>query len=1133
MSDPQRGGRGRGRGRGDFRGEYRGGGRGGGGRGDFRGDSRGGGFRGGRGDFRGDSRGGGFRGGRGDFRGDSRGGGFRGGRGGGRGGGFGGPRREDEPEVFRQDGVGAPSVDPAIEKLENSLVKAHHDQGTALTKKMASLKLSGPGADRSLFPLRPGFGTQGVKVLLYANYFRLDVKPGVLYVYTFDVYKGNAKADVTGRKLRRVIEHAVAKLREMDPSAVLATEFKSKLVTLNKLQIPGDTIDVDMESGAGKTDSYVVRINDPIEADVAGSRKYIDTMDDPSDPLGHSFPKFAVAVDALGIILGYKGRSAADVATVGAARFFPFGPTGAMTQLGDRNGLSAVRGYFQSVRLATGRMLLNVNVTHGVFKMAVSVGELLRWAGVDVFGGQGQPPRGIESRLKTAAKFLAKTRVRYVFRDANGRDIETFKTIYGLASRSGLSRNVLQSGMVQIDSSTGYGGPKEVWVKFVPRDGESTVLGGKPPGKYTVSEYWKWKYGQEPDPSLPLINLGTKDNPRYIPAERCTIAAGQAVRAKLTGDETTAMLRFACRTPFANAVSITTTARDALGLDNNPELERFGVRVDKKLLIVDGRELMSPRIIYRDPRTEREKMANTAMGGWNMMDVRVAKPGPVISNWGWLQIFGNRSYDATEAVGKFVEQINDKMGIPIDKKTSGRGIAVKVSPHDNYEAKLRDVFKSLAQKVRPGTKFFLLVILHAQDTALYNVVKTLGDVEYGLHTVCAVEKNFNKASPMTFANVALKWNLKNGGINHKVQNQIPIVRDGKTMVVGYDVTHPTNLSFAIRDKEKEEAKGAQEGQEEAAAEKMEKAEAQAKSGQGKGKGKAKAPAKKPEAKLAGPLPTDSNRRRGGLPPSLVGLVASIDKDLGQWPAVAWEQHSLQEMLDHHLARMFGTRLDLWAKHNAGKLPEYIVIYRDGVSEGQFSQVLAVELPHIRRACQEKYKAKNLKPPKLSIIVSVKRHQTRFYPAEEGHTTKSRNIKHGTVVDRGVTQTRYWDFFLTAHNALQGTARPAHYTVLLDEVFCSRHGTTSAAADELEKFTHDMCYLFGRATKAVSICPPAYYADIVCERARVHRSEMFDVSDTASTSTGAGGSGWAAAEPTDPLRDAKAVHPNLRDSMYYI
>ena len=31
----------------------------------------------------------------------------------------------------------------------------------------------------------------------------------------------------------------------------------------------------------------------------------------------------------------------------------------------------------------------------------------------------------------------------------------------------------------------------------------------------------------------------------------------------------------------------------------------------------------------------------------------------------------------------------------------------------------------------------------------------------------------------------------------------------------------------------------------------------------------------------------------------------------------------------------------------------------------------------------------------------------------------------------------------------------------------------------------LCYLYGRATKAVSICPPAYYADILCERGRCY------------------------------------------------
>jgi len=100
----------------------------------------------------------------------------------------------------------------------------------------------------------------------------------------------------------------------------------------------------------------------------------------------------------------------------------------------------------------------------------------------------------------------------------------------------------------------------------------------------------------------------------------------------------------------------------------------------------------------------------------------------------------------------------------------------------------------------------------------------------------------------------------------------------------------------------------------------------------------------------------------------------------------------------------------------------------------------------------------------------------------------------------------------------GTARPAHYTVLHDEIF--RADYRDQAANVLERLTHEMCYLYGRATKAVSICPPAYYADLVCTRSRIHKNELFD--DTESVSTKAG----------DNIM-SRNVHANLADTMYYI
>ena len=358
----------------------------------------------------------------------------------------------------------------------------------------------------------------------------------------------------------------------------------------------------------------------------------------------------------------------------------------------------------------------------------------------------------------------------------------------------------------------------------------------------------------------------------------------------------------------------------------------------------------------------------------------------------------------------------------------------------------------------------LLVVLPRFDISIYNHVKHLGDVKRGIHTICVIGSKFAKEQRQDqyFANVALKFNLKLGGINQTLQSpKLGIIAEGKTMVVGLDVTHPSPGSV------------------EAA-------------------------------------------------PSVAGIVASIDKELGQWPAEVCVQASRQEMVSG-LEDMLKNRLRLWQEHNKNILPENILVYRDGVSEGQYQTVLRDELPLMRRACATLYPAPDTKKglPYFTIIIVGKRHHTRFYPTKAVDADKSSNPRNGTVVDRGVTETRQWDFFLQAHSALKGTARPAHYYVVIDEIFRKRavKAPFKNTADVLEDLTHNMCYLFGRATKAVSICPPAYYADLVCERARCYLSGLFDASPAPSDVSGQGGS---IVDPGDVR-----IHANLRDTMFYI
>jgi eukaryotic translation initiation factor 2C len=132
------------------------------------------------------------------------------------------------------------------------------------------------------------------------------------------------------------------------------------------------------------------------------------------------------------------------------------------------------------------------------------------------------------------------------------------------------------------------------------------------------------------------------------------------------------------------------------------------------------------------------------------------------------------------------------------------------------------------------------------------------------------------------------------------------------------------------------------------------------------------------------------------------------------------------------------------KRQTNQAPKRILFYRDGVSEGQFKQVLDKEVPLIRglsgafsvdpcnflildpsEACKEV--GIN---PKISVIIVGKRHHVRFFPTNVAD--RSGNCPAGTVVDTDVVHPTEFDFYLQSHGGLLGTSRPAHYNVLLDE-----------------------------------------------------------------------------------------------------
>ncbi|KAG0165351.1 Eukaryotic translation initiation factor 2C [Apophysomyces sp. BC1015] len=191
-------------------------------------------------------------------------------------------------------------------------------------------------------------------------------------------------------------------------------------------------------------------------------------------------------------------------------------------------------------------------------------------------------------------------------------------------------------------------------------------------------------------------------------------------------------------------------------------------------------------------------------------------------------------------------------------------------------------------------------------------------------------------------------------------------------------------------------------------------------------------------------------------PSIAALVGSMDARASRYASAIRVQANRTEIIAD-LANMVKELLKSFYQQ-CGQKPERILFYRDGVSEGQFKTVKKAEIEAIEAAClslEKTYK------PKITFVVVQKRHHARFFPLSERDADRSGNCQPGT-----------------SHAGLQGTSRPTHYHVLKDD-----NGFTS---DSLQELTYRLCYIYGRATRSVSLVPPAYYADLVAGRARYHR-----------------------------------------------
>ncbi|XP_073703047.1 protein argonaute-3-like [Garra rufa] len=253
----------------------------------------------------------------------------------------------------------------------------------------------------------------------------------------------------------------------------------------------------------------------------------------------------------------------------------------------------------------------------------------------------------------------------------------------------------------------------------------------------------------------------------------------------------------------------------------------------------------------------------------------------------------------------------------------------------------------------------------------------------------------------------------------------------------------------------------------------------------------------------------------GKKPSIAAVVGSMDAHPSRYCATVRVQRPRQEVIQD-LASMVRELLIQFYKSTRYK-PTRIIFYRDGVSEGQFRQVLYYELLAIREACislEKEYQ------PGITYIVVQKRHHTRLFCADRNERVgRSGNIPAGTTVDTDITHPYEFDFYLCSHAGIQGTSRPSHYHVLWDD--------NCFTADEFQLLTYQLCHTYVRCTRSVSIPAPAYYAHLVAFRARYHL-----VDKEHDSAEGSHVSGQSNGRDPQALAKAVQIHHDTLRTMYF-
>ena len=145
-----------------------------------------------------------------------------------------------------------------------------------------------------------------------------------------------------------------------------------------------------------------------------------------------------------------------------------------------------------------------------------------------------------------------------------------------------------------------------------------------------------------------------------------------------------------------------------------------------------------------------------------------------------------------------------------------------------------------------------------------------------------------------------------------------------------------------------------------------------------------------------------------------------------------------------------------------KFPGRIIVYRDGVGDGQIQLVKDQEVMEIKKLLKEN----NIEAAFTYIVVS-KRVNSRFFKKANPQQGDYINPPSGSVFDDVVTLPERYDFYLISQSVRQGSVNPTSYNVIED--------TSGFKPRQVQVLTYKLTHLYFNWSGTVRVPMVCQYA----------------------------------------------------------